>query len=82
MFSRIYTCSPPIHRPHSFPLSSFPLSISFYLFFLFALPLSLLQVVQRKKKHIVAKPIAQDNSKVVATLQQCNGISRDLLLQP
>jgi hypothetical protein len=82
MFPRIYTHSLPIHPPRSFPLSSFPLSISFYLFLLFAFPLSLLQVAQRKKKNIVPKSIAQDTSKVVASLQQHNGISKDLLLQP
>jgi hypothetical protein len=81
IFPRIYTRSPPIHLLRFFPFSSFPLSIPFYLFLFFELPLSLLQVAQRKKKNIGAKSIAQDNSKVVASLQQRNGISGDLLFQ-
>jgi hypothetical protein len=80
MFPRFYTCSPPIHPPRSLPLSSPPFFAILYLFLLFAVPLSLLQVVQRKK-NIIAKSIVQDSSKAIASLQQHNGISRDLLLQ-
>jgi hypothetical protein len=80
MFPRFYTCSPPIHLSRSLPLSSPPFSAIIYLFLLFALPLSLLQVAQRKK-NIVAKSIVQDVSNVIASLQQHNGFSSDLLLQ-